>query len=114
MFSGLPRQSGSRVTGEAITALTMSSGGSSAFKRDHVGAVDHHVGDHELAQIEHAAEHVAVERFDVAFAVQQIDGAAQFLARRQHLLIFADRHADMLEQPAHQRLDRHQHRAEQS
>ena len=67
MFSGLPRQSGSRVTGEAITALTTSSGGSSAFKRDHVGAVDHHVGDHQLAQIEHAAEHVAVARLHAAF-----------------------------------------------
>ncbi len=32
MFSGLPRQSGSRVTGEAITALTRSSDESSAFK----------------------------------------------------------------------------------
>ena len=31
MFSGLSRQSGMRVTGEAITALTTSSGGSSAL-----------------------------------------------------------------------------------
>ena len=66
----------------------------------------------EFAQIEHAAEHVAVELLDLAFAVKQIDRAAQFLVRRQHLLILADRHADELEQPAHQRLDRHQHRAE--
>src|SRR5664280_3860609 len=79
---------------------------------DHAGAVDHHVGHHQVAQIEHAAEHVTVERLHVAFTVQQIDGAAQFLARRQHLLIFTDRHADLLEQPAHQRRDRHQHRAE--
>ena len=84
MFSGLSRHSGMRVTGEAITALTMSSGGSSAFDRDHVGAVDHHVGDGEVAQIEHAAEHVAVELLDAALAVQQIDGAAHFLVRRQH------------------------------
>ncbi len=106
MFSGLPRHSGSRVTGEAITALTRSSGFSSAFERDHVGAVDHHVGQRELAQIEHAAEHVAVELLDAALAVQQIDGAAQFLVRRQHRLILADDDADVLEQPAHQRLDR--------
>ena len=83
-------------------------------ERDHVGAVDHDVGDHQIAQIEHAAEHVTVERLHIAFAVQQVDGAAQLLARRQHLLILADRHADELEQPAHQRFDRHQQRAEQS
>ena len=51
-------------------------------ERDHVGAVDHHVGDHQFAQIEHAAEHVAVERLHVALPMQQIDGATQFLARR--------------------------------
>ena len=50
--------------------------------RHHLGAVDHHVGDFELAQIEHAADHVAVELLDAAFAVQEIDRAAQFLVRR--------------------------------
>ncbi len=75
--------------------------------------MDHHIRYRKFAQIEHAAEHIAVERFDVTFAMQQIDGSAQFLARRQHLLIVAHRHADVLEQPSHQRLDGHQHRAEQ-
>ena len=37
------RQRASPAT--ASTALTMSSGGSSASTRDHLGAVDHHVGD---------------------------------------------------------------------
>ena len=56
--------------------------------------MDHHVGDLELAQIEHAADHVAVVLLDDAVAVQEIDGAAQFLARRQDRLVLADRHAD--------------------
>ena len=51
--------------------------------RDHLGAVDHHVGDREVAQIEQAAEHVAVVLLDAALAVQQVDRAAQFLVRRQ-------------------------------
>ena len=66
----------------------------------------------EIAQIEHATEHIAVDRLDVAFPMQQVDGAAQFLACRQHLLIVAHGHADMLEQPSHQRLNGHQHRTE--
>ena len=48
---------------------------------DHLGAVDHHVGDREVAQVEQAAEHVAVELLDAAFAVQQVDRAAQVLVR---------------------------------
>ena len=51
--------------------------------RDHLGAVDHHVGDHELAQVEQAAEHVAVVLLDAALVVQQVDRAAQLLVRRQ-------------------------------
>ena len=39
-------------------------------------AVPHHVGDFELAQIEHAAEHVAVELFDAALAVQEVHRTA--------------------------------------
>ena len=41
--------------------------------RDHLGAVDHHVGDGEIAQVEQAAEHVAVVLLDAALVVQQID-----------------------------------------
>ena len=35
----------------------------------------------EIAQIEQAAEHVAVELLDAALVVQQIDRAAQLLVR---------------------------------
>ena len=94
MFSGLPRQSGMRVHRRGDHRVDQVFRLFVGVERDHAGAVDHHVGDHQLAQVEHAAEHVAVERLHVAFAMQQIDGAAQFLARRQHLLVFADRHAD--------------------
>ena len=38
-------------------------------------------GDRQLTQIEHAAKHVAVEGFDVAFTMKEIDGAARLLAR---------------------------------
>jgi len=38
-------------------------------------AVDHDVGDRELAQVEQATHHVAVELFDDAGAMHEIDGA---------------------------------------
>ena len=72
----------------------ISRGGSSASTIDHLGAVDHHVGHGELAQIEHAAHHVAVELFHDAGAVQEIDRAAHLLVRRKDRLNLADRHAE--------------------
>ena len=93
----------------------MSSGGSSAHDRHHLGAVDHHIGDFEIAKVEQAAEHVAVELLDAALAVQQVDRAAQFLMRRENRLIFADADAGKRsQQPAHQRFDAHQGRPEQA
>ena len=59
----------------------------------HLGAMDHDVGDLQLAQVEQAAEHVAVVLLDPAFVMQQIDGAAQALGRRQDRLVGADRDA---------------------
>ena len=94
MFSGLPRQSGSRRDGGAEHGVDDLARRIVGIEHDHVGAVDHDVGHGQLAQVEHAAEHVAVELLHVAVAMQQIDGAAQLLARRQDRLIFADRHAD--------------------
>ena len=38
--------------------------------------MNHHVGNLQFAQIEQAAEHVAVLLFDLAFVMQQIDRAA--------------------------------------
>ena len=80
---------------------------------DHLGAMDHHVVDGEVAQVEQAAEHVAIVLLDAALVVQQVDRAAQFLVRRQHRLIVADARAGEPQDAAHQRLDRRQHRPEQ-
>ena len=47
--------------------------------RDHLGAMDHDVGDGEIAQVEKTAEHVAILLLHAAFMVQQVHGSAQFL-----------------------------------
>ena len=94
MFSGVPRHSGTRVTGAVSTASTISSRRIVGVDRHHLGAVDHDVGHRQLAQIEQAAHHVAVELLDDALAVQEIDGAAQLLVRREDRLDLADRHAE--------------------
>src|SRR5215467_16078207 len=75
--------------------------------------MNHHIGHRKFTQIEHAAKHVPVESFHVTFTMQKIDSTAQFLACGQDLLIFAHGHPHVLEQPAHERFDCHQHRAEQ-
>ena len=105
MFSGLPRHSGTRVTGPFEDGVDDLGGRIVGVERDHFGAVDHHVADGEIAQIEQAAEHVAIVLLDAAFLVQQIDGAAQRLVARQHRLDGPDMKADAREQPAHQPFD---------
>ena len=50
------------------------------------GAVDHDVGDVEFAEIEQAAEAVALGLHDAALGVQQVDLAADLLGRRQDRL----------------------------
>ena len=82
------------------------------IEHDHLGAMDHDVGDRQLAQIEQAAHHVAVELFHDAGAMHEIDGAAQFLARRQDRLDLADRHAEAAQNEPHQPFDRPQERRE--
>ncbi|MGY4423612.1 hypothetical protein ACVWY2_006061 [Bradyrhizobium sp. JR6.1] len=56
----------------------------------HLGAVDHHVGDLQFAEVQQPAEHVAVLLLDLAFVMQQIDRAAQAFGRRQDGLMRAD------------------------
>ena len=65
-------------------------GGQIDVDRVHRGPVHHDVRDGELAKIEHAAEHVAVELHHAAFLVVQVDGASDFLVRREHVDIVAD------------------------
>src|SRR5579883_2571810 len=72
---------------------------------DHFGAMNHDVGDLQLAQVEQPAEHVAVHLLHLAFAVQQIDRAAQPLDRRQDRLVGADLDAQGAHQDAHHDLD---------
>ena len=72
----------------------------------------HDVGDGELAKIEHAAEHVAVELHHAAFLVVQVDGAAQLLMRRQHVGIIADIGAEQPQSVAHQELHGGRYRCE--
>ena len=81
--------------------------------RDHLGAVDHHVGDREVAQVEQSAEHVAVVLLDAALVMQQIDRAAQLLVRGENRLVSPTCMPNSPQDPAHQRLDRDQHRPEQ-
>src|SRR4029078_8247785 len=68
------------------------------------GPVHHDVRDGELAKIEHAAEHVAVELHHAAFLVVQVDGASDFFVRREHVDIVADIGAEQPQSVAHQKL----------
>jgi hypothetical protein len=74
--------------------------------------VHHDVGDGELAQIEHAAQHVAVELHHAAFLVMQRDGAAQLLMGRQHLGVVADEGTEQPQGVADQELHGGGHRRE--
>jgi hypothetical protein len=79
---------------------------------DHFGAVDHDVGHGEVAQVEQSAEHVAIELFDAAFPVQQVDRAAQALVRGQQRHALAGPDVDQRQHLAHQPFRCGQDRAE--
>ena len=88
MFSGLLRpQRHARVPARPAPRRTTSLGGSSA--RTVIILVRWIITSEtvELAQVEQAAEHVAVVLLDAAFVVQQVDRAAQLLVRRQERLV---------------------------
>jgi hypothetical protein len=78
----------------------------------HLGAMDHDIGHRQVAQIEQPAHHVAVQLFDAALAVQEVDGAADLFVRREDRLLLANPHAEETQELAHQPFDRHQHWAE--
>ena len=52
-------------------------------ERFHLGAMDHDVGDLEIAQIKHAAEHLRIVLQNGAFFRLKIDGAADLFMRGQ-------------------------------
>ena len=62
--------------------------------------MDHHIGDMQHLQIEHAAEHVARGALDIAFLMQNIDRALQLLIGREHRAAMAELDADEAEHPA--------------
>ena len=45
--------------------------------------MDHDVRHRQVTQIEQSAHHVAIQLFDAALAVQEVDSAANLLMRRQ-------------------------------
>ena len=77
-----------------------------------LGAVNHHVGHMHDLQIEHAAEHVAGAALDIAFLVHDVDGAHQLVVGRKHLSAMSELDAGHFEQPAHEKLDAGEQRAE--
>ena len=76
----------------------------------HFGAMDHHVGDLKLAQVQQAAEHVAILLFDLALVMKQIDRAAQTLGWRQDRLVGPDPDPQNTHQHADNRLDQREQR----
>ena len=66
--------------------------------------MDHDVGYGELAEVEHAAEHVAVELHHAAFLVMQLDGAAKLLMGAEHLDVVTDIGAEQPQGVPHQEL----------
>ncbi len=64
----------------------------------------HDVGYVELAQVEHAAQHVAVELHDAAFLVMQLDGAADLFVGGQHVGVVGDGRAEQAQSVAHEEL----------
>ena len=79
----------------------------------HFGAVNHHVGDLKLAQIQQPAEHVAVVLFDTAFVVNQVYRPAQPLGRRQQRLIVTDLDAEQPHQQPDDRLNDREQRSQE-
>ena len=50
-------------------------------------AMDHDVAHFEVAKIQNAAQHVAVDLHHATFVMMEVDRAAQFFVRGKHLLL---------------------------
>ena len=83
MFSGSSFQIGTRVYCDFTTSSTIISMSSSAFDRLHLRAMDHDVGNLQIAQVEHATEHVRIVARNRTFLGLQLDRATDLLVRRQ-------------------------------
>ena len=78
--------------------------------RNHFRPVNHNVGHFQINQIQEAAKHFMRLFLDAAFAVQQINRAAQLFLRRQNRLIFADMNPERSQQNLDEKLDRDRNR----
>ena len=78
MFSGASRHSGMRVNSEASTALTISSGEIVGVDRHHFGAVNHHVGDFEVAEAEDVVDVFGLADFHLAVLGRHLDEPFDF------------------------------------
>ena len=78
----------------------------------HLGAVDHHLRDAEIFQIEKAAQHVALNLRDAALLVQQVELVAQLLIGRENRRILAEIEAEGQQHEPDHALDADGDRAE--
>ena len=81
-------------------------------ERQHLGAMDHDVGDFEIPQIEQAAEHVAIGARDAALLMQKIDRAFQLLVAGQDRALLAGVDAEELQKSANEPIDGDEQRSE--
>ena len=72
----------------------------------------HDVGHLQVAQVEHAAQHVGIVTGDRALLGLQIDGAADLLARGENVGLVVGRGRRELQELAHDERDRHRDRIE--
>ena len=75
--------------------------------RLHLGPVHHDVGDLQIAQVEHAAQHVGVVTRDGAFDLLQLDGAADLLVRGKDVRLVVELARRQLQKLADDEFDRH-------
>ena len=113
-----PRHNGSRVCELFKARVDDLLGGQLGVDRVHLGPVHHDVRHGQLAQIEHAAQHVAGELHHAAFLMMQLDGAPDLLMRREHFGVVADRDAEQAQgvpdDPLHGGGYRRQHRHDET
>jgi hypothetical protein len=79
----------------------------------HRGAMDHHVGDFQIVQVEQPAQPVAILLHERALAVQHSHRSPQFLMPGQHRLPLQQIDAECRQEVAHDPVDRGRKPAEQ-
>src|SRR5215467_2474369 len=67
--------------------------------------MDHHVGDCEIREVKHAADHVSVLALNTSLLMVKIDGPANLFGYRQHWLGLFLRDPDESKDPPDDELD---------